>query len=137
MNNRLHGTAGGQLEDLLDFLHVGLGHAIRLGAEVAGTHVDVGGLAEHVRLVEGIHDVGAHSHGAVLFPEHHVVGLDLLERVLGQLDGRRQGIGHDADAQGRKGEGLGYHAPQHTGHLAGAQETLDVRHGHQFDGMGV
>ena len=131
------GTRLGEVEDVLDFLHLGGGHAIGLGAHAAGAHVDVGGLAENVGLIEGIHDVLAYGYGAVFFPHDYVVGLDLLEGGLGEGYGRGECVGHDADAERSEGEGLGNHRPEYLGHLVTLEETLDVAHGNELDRMGV
>ena len=46
-----------QFEHILHFFHLLSSHAIGLRTHSTSTHIDVGSLAEHIGLVEGIHDV--------------------------------------------------------------------------------
>ena len=133
----LAGARLGQVEDILHFLHGGGSHAVGFAAHVAGAHVDVGGFAEHIGLVEGIHDVGADGNGAVLLPKDYVVGLDVLKRGFSQFYTGGQCVGHNANAKRGEGQCFGNHGPEHTGHFVTTQEPLDVRHGHEFDRVGV
>ena len=81
----LTGTLLGEVEDFLNFLHLFESHAVGFRTHRTGTHVDVGSLAEHIGLVEGIHNICSNSHSSMLLPQHHVVSLDLVEGRLCQF----------------------------------------------------
>ena len=130
-------TLLGQLEHILYFAHGGVGHAVGGEAHALGAHVDVGGLVEHVNLVEGVHDVLADGADAVLLPHHDVVVANLTEGGFGEADGAGKFVGHDAEAEGCEGEGFGNHRPEQAGHHVLLKHLLVVRHGDEFDGMRV
>lgn len=115
-----------EIECLLYILHLLACHAVGLRPHVACAHIDVGGLAEDICLVERVHDVSADSYCAVLLPEHHVVQLYLLECGVGQLYRAWHGVWHDAYAERGEGECLRYHGPQDACHLVVFQETAYV-----------
>ena len=107
---------------MLYFLHCFISHALWFEAHGTGGEVYLGCLAEYIGLVEGFHDVTTYGYGAVFLPQYHIVMTDLLEGGICQFDGTGQGVGHDADAEGCEGKGLGYHGPEHMGQFAWAEE---------------
>ena len=74
----------GQVEGTRHLGHLLVAHALGLEAHALGIDVDLGTLREHVNLVEGIHHVETLCKHAVLFPEHHVVVVELCQCGIGQ-----------------------------------------------------
>ena len=74
-----------QVEDILNLLHLCIGHTIGLRTHGTGTHVDICCLTEHISLIESIHDVCTNSNSTMLLPHHDIMGLDLLECSLSKI----------------------------------------------------
>ena len=99
------------MEHILNFLHRLVGHTLRGEAHALGAEVDHRGLVQNVGLVECIHDVLANGTDTMLLPHHHVVVLNLFQGGFGQFHAAWKFVRHDAEAQWRKCECLGNHAP--------------------------
>ena len=68
----------GEVEDVLHLLHRLVGHSLGLTAGSPRCEVYLRRLAQHVGLVECVHDVGPDGHRAVFLPEDDVVAAYLL-----------------------------------------------------------
>ena len=63
----------GEMEGLGHLGQLGTAHAVGLETHGAGIDVDLGGLGEHIDLIEGIHHVETLGEDTVLLPHDDIV----------------------------------------------------------------
>lgn len=125
------------MEHFADLPYGFRGHPFRREPAALAGKVDAGGFVQHIRLVEGVHDIGSDGEGTVLFPEDDIMVPDLFEGCIREFDRAGKGVGNDPDPERCESQGLRNHGPENLREVLRIQEVLRMGQGDKLDRMRV